>query len=392
MIQYNVSVQRQLPWDMGLSVGYVGNHGVHLATIRESNPIIPTSFGACGDPASLCVNGQVPFWDISSPNYHPINPNMPSTINIGTASQSRYNALQIVLNKRTTHGLEFQTSFTHSLVTDDTQGQENVRDCHAAAGLQGVYPLNPSVDNGPACFNIPNNWEFSVVYHFPTMTGSGFLPKAANGWWVGTIASAQSGVPFSVITADNRSNSGVLQGQNDRVNINTPALLAAYPCTSHGIVAGQPGAGNNPCPYYTPVAFNASTVITNNINQWYNPAMFSLAPNCTGPGLTGCSSNIGQLGTSGRDILYGPHTRNWDFSVVKDTKLGFLGEAGNLEFRAEMFNILNHPNFATPSSLNYVGDPGDLTPFSEKAGKSAGAITSTIQTPRQIQLSLRVEF
>jgi len=392
MIQYNVSVQRQLPWDMGLSVGYVGNHGIHLSTIRESNPIVPTSFGPCGDPASLCVNGAVPFWDTASPNYHVINPNMPSTINIATVAQSRYNALQIVLNKRTTHGLEFQTSFTHSLVTDDTQGQENVRDCHAAAGLQGVYPLDQQVDNGPACFNIPNNWEFSVVYHFPTIAGSGFLPKAANGWWVGTIASAQSGVPFSVITADNRSNSGVLQGQNDRVNINTPALLAAYPCTSQ---PGQPVAGNNPCPFYTPIPYNPSTVITGNIHQWYNPAMFSLAPDFPTAFPGNCANapcTIGQLGNSGRDILYGPHTRNWDFSIVKDTKLGFLGEAGALEFRAEIFNILNHPNFATPSSLSFTGDPGDLSPFSEKVGRSAGAITSTIQTPRQIQLALRVEF
>jgi carboxypeptidase family protein/TonB-dependent receptor-like protein len=392
MIQYNASVQQQLPWDMGLSVGYVGNHGIHLATIRESNPIFPTSTGPCGDPASLCVNGVVQFWDTSSPNYHTVNPNMPSTINIGTASESRYNALQIVLSKRVTHGLEFQTSFTHSRVTDDTQGQENVRDCHAAAGLQGVDPLHPQqVDTGPACFNIPNNWEFSMVYHLPSVTGKGFLPTVANGWWIGSIASVQSGVPFSVITAAQRSNSGVLQGQNDRVNINTPALLAAYPCTSHGIKPGDPGAGNNPC-LKDPVPYDPNTVITGDINQWYNPLMFSIAPNCTGPGLIGCSATLGQLGTSGRDILYGPHTRNWNFSLVKDTKLGFLGEAGSVQFRAEFFNILNHPNFATPSSLNFNGDPGDLSPFSEKPGKSAGAITSTIQTPRQIQLALRVEF
>ena len=396
MIQYNASVQQQLPWDMGLSVGYVGNHGIHLATIRESNPIFATSNGPCGDPASLCVNGVVQFWDTGSPNYHPVNPNMPSTINIATVSESRYNALQIVLNKRTTHGLEFQTSFTHSKVQDDTQGQENVRDCHAAAGLQGVDPLHPmQTDYGPSCFNIPNNWEFSVVYHFPTMTGSGFLQKAANGWWVGSIASAQSGVPFSVITADNRSNSGVLQGQNDRVNINTPALIAKYwnpaLCTSQ---PGQVPSGSNPCPY-VPVPYDPNTVITGNINQWYNPNMFSMAPDFPTAFPGSCPSapcTIGQLGNSGRDILYGPHTRNWDFSVVKDTKLGFLGEAGALEFRAEFFNILNHPNFATPSSLNFVGDPGDLSPFTEKTGKSAGAITSTIQTPRQIQVSLRLEF
>ena len=63
MIQYNASVQQQLPWNMALGVAYVGNHGVHLPMVRDGNPIPPTSFGPCGDPASLCVDGQVPFWD-----------------------------------------------------------------------------------------------------------------------------------------------------------------------------------------------------------------------------------------------------------------------------------------------------------------------------------------
>ena len=119
MIQYNVSVQQQLPWNMVLGVAYVGNHGVHLATIRESNPILPTSFGSCGDPASLCIGGRVPFWNTNcveplpagcSGAYAQVNPNIGSTINIGTFAASRYNALQIVLQKRTSHGLEFDTA------------------------------------------------------------------------------------------------------------------------------------------------------------------------------------------------------------------------------------------------------------------------------------------
>jgi hypothetical protein len=142
MIQYTASVQQQLPWNMAVGVAYVGNHGVHLATIREGNPIFPTSTGPCGDPASRCVSGVVPFWDNGDPiNYHTVNPNIGSSINIGTFASSRYNGLQIVLNKRTGHGLEFQGAYTRSRVTDDTQGQENVRDCAVAGGLLGIYPL-----------------------------------------------------------------------------------------------------------------------------------------------------------------------------------------------------------------------------------------------------------
>ncbi len=406
MIQYNASVQQQLPWSMGLSVGYVGNRGVHLSTVRESNPILPTSTGACGDPASLCVNGGVPFWDAGSPAYHTVNPYCgtvlcapgtfgPSTINVATAADSRYNALQVVLGKRTSHGLQFQTAYTLSRVMDDTQGQENVRDCSASAGLQGVYPLDQMVDWGPACFNIADNVAINLTYHLPTLSsGNAFVTKAANGWWLGSIAIIQTGFPFSVITTNNRSQSGVLQGQNDRVNINTPALLAAYPCTSQ---PGQPKAGNNPCPFYTPIPYDPNTVITGNINQWYNPAMFSIAPNCLGPGLTNCSANVGQLGTSGRDILTGPPFRNLDFSLVKDTKAGFLGEAGLIQFRAEFFDILNHPNFALPNGVAFSGSAKDFTPFSESPRGTAGAITKTIVPSggtgaRNIQFALRLEF
>jgi len=405
MIQYNASVQQQLPWNMALGVAYVGNHGVHLPTVRDGNPILPTSLGPCGDPASVCVNGKVPFWDTnctgtplpancSSP-YRNVNPNFGSNINVATSAASRYNALQVVLEKRTSHGLEFQGAYTRSRVTDETQGQSNIQDCIVSGGLLGVYPLNPSVDKGPACFDIRNNWEINVLYHLPNlMKDNGLLSKMLNGWFMSSIVSIQSGQPFSAITNNNRSNSGVAQAQQgDRVNINTPALLAAYPCTS---TPTQPATGpdTNPC-LYQPIAYNPNTVITGDPNHWFNAAMFSISPNCTGPGLTNCSSSVGQLGTAGRNILTGPPERNWDFSLVKDTKLGFLGEAGMLEFRAEFFNVLNHPNFSGDhlSTSVFSGGGSDLTPFSEPLKSSAGQVTRQLSdSQRQIQFALRIEF
>jgi hypothetical protein len=393
MVQYTASVQQQLPWNMALGVAYVGNHGVHLATIRDGNPTFPTSTGPCGDPASRCVGGVVPFWDNSSPSYQTINQNIGSSINIGTFASSRYNGLQIVLNKRTGHGLEFQGAYTRSRVTDDTQGQENTRDCSVSGGLLGTYPLDPqSVDTGPACFNITNNWEISVTYRLPdVMKRNAFLSKMASGWELSSIVSIESGEPFSLITQNNRSNSGVLQGQQgDRVNINTPALIAAYPCNT-----------TNPCAY-TPIPYDPNTVLTGTVSQWYNPNMFSLPPvSASDPSVQGtqnCTSQpagictIGQLGTSGRDILPGPPSKNWDFSLVKETKLGFLGEAGMVQFRAEFFNILNHPNFSPPSAGVFAGSSNDFGPFSESPDPGAGQITTTQGKPRQIQFALRVEF
>jgi hypothetical protein len=401
MIQYNASVQQQLPWNMALGVAYVGNHGVHLPMVRDGNPIPATSFGQCGDPASVCVGGKVPFWDNSLPSYTNLNPNFASNINIATAATSRYNALQVVLQKRAGHGLEIEGAYTRSRVIDQTQGQSNVQDCQSSGGLLGTYPLNTSVDRGPACFDIRNNWEINVLYHFPNvMKGNAFLSKVTNGWFVSSIVSIQSGQPFSPTIGSNRSNSGVLQGgQGDRPNINTPALISEYfnlaNCTSQ---PGQPSAGANPCPY-TPIPYDPSKVITGDPNNWFNAAMFSIPPACTGPGLTNCSPSIGQLGTALRNSLTGPPERNWDFSLVKDTKLGFLGEAGMLEFRAEFFNVMNHPNFAAGthfspqifSGQQDVPTSTNINPFSESPINPA--IHAEVQDgQREIQFALRIEF
>jgi hypothetical protein len=326
-----------------------------------------------------------------------LNPNYGSDINVATVATSRYNALQVVLQKRTSHGLELEGAYTRSRVVDETQGQSNVQDCISSGGLLGVYPLNPIVDKGPACFNILNNWEINLLYHFPdVMKGNGFLSKAANGWFISSIVSIQSGQPFTPLIGANRSESGVLQsGQGDRPDINTAALLAAYPCTSQ---PGQTPAGINPCAY-TPVVYNPKTVITGDPNNWFNAAMFSLPPTCTGPGLTGCSPTLGQLGTAGRNSLTGPPERNFDFSVVKDTKLGFLGEGGMLEFRAEFFNVLNHPNFAGGGPFHVQIFNGacsqpctpETSPFSE-APTNPRATQQVQDGQREIQFALRIEF
>jgi len=74
-----------------------------------------------------------------------------------------------------------------------------------SGGLLGVYPLNTQVDKGPACFNIPNNWEVNMLYHFPNlMKENGFLAKMVNGWFISSIVSIQSGQPFTPIADTNR--------------------------------------------------------------------------------------------------------------------------------------------------------------------------------------------
>jgi hypothetical protein len=120
---------------------------------------------------------------------------------------------------------------------------------------------------------------------------------------------------------------------------------------------------------------------------------------------------LGQLGNSGRNILPGPNEFEWDMSFVKDTRLGFLGEQGNLEFRAEMFNILNHANLGAPGTAPWSGTSVYNTQAPNTLNSAAGGfiqvpngattsapygsgdqVTSTRTNSRQIQLALKLIF
>jgi hypothetical protein len=132
--------------------------------------------------------------------------------------------------------------------------------------------------------------------------------------------------------------------------------------------------------------------------------MFAMAPMTTGAGngvictTSTCGAGtsnptyFGTLGNASRGLLRGPGLDNVDFSLNKDTKLPFLGEAGDLEFRAEFFNILNHPNFNMPNGTVFSGSTKDFSPYSEAPSASAGVISSTSTTSRQIQCALKVDF
>jgi hypothetical protein len=388
LFQYNLTVEHQFPGNTLLSVSYAGSRGAHLWTVEEGNPRIPTY-----------VNGQ-PFWTGFSPNLNQAIiasgfGSGDSYITYDTNADSWYNSLQAVVNKRIGHGVEFVSAYTYSRLLDTWQGQGNSADCTSAAMMQNEDPFNLNLDKGPSCFDSTHNWRFNLLYHFPTVKSEGILSKLANGWWMGTIVSVQSGYPFTPVVSSNRSNSGVLQGQPDRPDIVTAASIAANPCT----VAA-------PCAY-TPVPFNSKTAIdphkvagTTGI-FWFNPNMFELQPTTytptAGPGCTTANLNCytGRLGDSGRNVLRGPGFDNWDFSLVKDTKVGFLGEAGNIQFRAEFFNLLNHTNFAVPGSSNlqiFNGPVTETTPFQEAPSATSGLIQSIVGNPRQIQFALKVIF
>jgi hypothetical protein len=236
------------------------------------------------------------------------------------------------------------------------------------------------------------------LYHFPNIKSDKFAAKILHGWWVGSIVSIQSGLPFAPNTVGLISNSGVFGGdQGDRPNLVTQYNLAAAK-------AVNPNA----------VVYNKNTINAGgNANQWFNPNMFTLVgPNATAPcddktdangnpidplnpnGLTyGDTTHynqtcyFGYLGDASRDMLRGPGLRTWDFSLNKDTALPMLGEAGRLEFRAEFFNLLNRANFGLPNGTIFAANVSNETPVS-----NAGQILYTNTPSRQIQFGVKILF
>ena len=379
-IQYDLTVQRQLARNTAISVAYVGSRGVHLWEQIESNPTIPTAV----------VNG-VQYWSDSVPRCQlgaiptcRIDPNFGSVITNNTVGISRFNSLQVVVNKRLSSGLEAQAAYTYGHSLGTPIGQLVNSDCAGAPGMDtGVSSDARAYDYGPSCFDLRHNFRMSLLYYFPNLKSNGLLSKFANGWWMGNIVSLQTGLPFTPILATNRSNSGNLNVGADRVDINTQAIAQGT------VLANAEGGDYVAAANFIP--YNPRTVITGNPNQWFNPNMFRMQP------MVPCPNNAalicGTLGDAARGILRGPSLGDWDFSLVKDTAVSLSGREASVEFRAEFFNILNHTNFGMPSSATvFSGATSALGAYQQAPLAGVGQITSTATTSRQIQFALKVIF
>ena len=397
MAEYNLTVERQFPGSLALSVSYVGSRGYDLWTTREFNWFQPLSITNgleyWGPGVSNYSGGPFvpnPLWAAAwaNPALGPgtiplpaVNTNWDSETMYTTGAQSWYNAVEVELTKRVTHGLQFQVTYTHSQSLDDAQSQQYSNDCgiNAPGSTSNADPIFPINDKGPSCTDQPNDLTFNVLYFIPNIKAQGFMGKILHGWWVGSIVEVQSGLPFAPNTVNLISNSGVFRAdQGDRPNLVTQYNLAAAQ-------AVNPAA----------VVFNPNTLYAGgNASQWFDPNMFTLVgPNQTAPCPSIDPNNLasicsfGYLGDASRDDLRGPHLRDWDFSINKDTALPFLGEGGKLQFRAEIFNILNHTNFGLPNGTIFGAAITNETPL-----PGAGQILYTNTTSRQIQFGLKIIF
>ncbi len=362
MLVYNLAVERQLPFNMSLSVAYAGSQGRHLMAEREGDPLIPqgvpgTAGGCVARPAGQAVNltsmvdngSATACWVGGDPR---VNSHFGSTDYFIAANNSSYNALQVGLIKQLSKGLQLQSSYTWSKAIDNNTNITG--EFGASSTSYGVDPFHPNLDRSPSLTDVTNVWKINAIYQLPKMMSSeGVASKLLNGWWVSSIVTLQSGLPFTPALSKNISGSGVGGAGS---GIDRPDLLPgrnAYNIV-HGVstatgsvacpTAGKPLGG--PSFYFDPCAFAPPTA--------------------------------GFLGTAGRDMLRGPGFAELDSSLVKDTKMGFLGESGMLEIRAEVFNITNHPNYSQPARV--------------LSATNTGSISTTSGTSRQVQLALKILF
>ena len=356
LLQYNLTLDQQIPFGMGLSVSYVGSRGINLWTGEEGNPVVPDHF-VNGAPfyntttgAAQCqVNALIPGVNQKfAANADPcrFNRYWGSFEEYTTVGDSWYNSLQVVVNKRVSRGLSFQAAYTLSKALDTTQGQMFGDDC--ANSAIGQNPANLRLDKAPSCFDVPHSVHFNLLYRLPTIKSNSFASKLINGWGMSSLVTVQQGNLATPTQSQERSYSGIIQqSNNDYLSLNTTAGSVTFPVTAvpgatPASNCSQNAAGTQASCTYAFIPFDRNTVITGDPNLWYNPLMFG-------------QTALGQLGNSPRNLLRTPGKGVWDFSVVKDTKLGFLGESGGLEFRAEVFNILNRANFGAPGTTVFNG-------------------------------------
>ena len=359
MDEWNLTVERQLPGDMALSVTYAGSRGLNLMQITEGNPTVP----------QILPDGRK-FWTGTEPR---INPNF-GTMELHTASiDSKYNSLQVSLVKRLSKGLQFQSSYTFSKLIDTDPAQTGGETL--ASNEVTPDPANLQIQRAVADYDATHVWHFNAIYRIPDLVSKGnFLGKVLNGWSTSGILTLQSGLPFTVEEQTNRSRSNVFGGGSTAGAATSPDRPDLVPGRNNSNITSGTTAG---CPGV------AAGQKLGTPNLWYDPCAFTLQP-------------AGFLGDAGRNILRGPGVANIDFSLTKDTPLPFLGESGKLQFRADIFNILNHANFTTPELGGSPGNSAGIVFAGRTNGElplaTAGNIPSTSTASRQIQLSLRIVF
>ncbi len=323
---WNLTIERQLTSTMGLSIAYVGMKATHLQLNQNINqPLVRNGlYGSTRPFPTLPLTSSILPAQCAPPN----PPCRLANINqVNSGGNSNYNALWATLNKHFSQGLEFLASYTYSKSLD-----YNSLSTGEYFGLQNAY--NPRGDYGPSEFDVRHRFVLSGFYQLPFKAN-----RLVGGWELGVITQAQTGNPLTPL-----------------ISINPGVTLTVRPD-----VTGPVQVTGNPAQWFANTAVFVSPCVP-------NPA--PAPPTC-------------HPGNLARDAISGPGFVNTDFSVIKNTK---ITERFNLQFRTEMFDVLNHPNFGNPALVVGNSSFGTIRPNGTRFP------TGDFGSARQIQFSLKLKF
>jgi len=330
---WTLKAEQQISGSTSLGVAYVGSHGYHEFLSIDANVPSPT---IC--PASPCPAGY-PAGAFFYPTGAPLgNTALLNTTHWFSEGISSYHGLEVDVNRRLGRGLQFRGAYTFSKALNDGDSMNTSVATNSPAFASN--PLLPRVDYGRASFDVTHAAVINATYDLPLGRGRlasshALVQKLIDGWQVSGIQTVQSGVPFTPQLSYNPSNDG---------DTRNPVRPSVNPNFGGSVIEGGP-------------------------NQYFNPAAF-------------IQPLPGTYGNAGRNTLRGPSLVTTDLSLAKRF---VLTERVDLKFRAEFFNLLNHTNFNTPNPVVFAAATGEASP-------TAGVITSTATTSRQIQFGLKLAW
>lgn len=342
VISYDLKIEQQILPNTTLSVGYSGSHGYHEILSIDAN--VPSNVVIC--PAAPCpANYPSGAYFYYSSLATPLtgtpalaNPAVSNTTHWFSQGVSSYNALEVDVNHQFSHGLAVRGVYTYSKALDDGDSMNTSVATNSPAFASN--PLNPlQSDYGRASFDVRHAAVINATYDLPfgRKNASGdnrWLSTAIGNWQISGIETLVSGLPFTPQLSYNPSNDG------DSRNPVRPSLNPAF---TGSIIDGGPGQFFNPNAFVQPLA--------------------------------------NTYGNAPRNFLQGPGIATTDISVAK--KFLFT-ERLNLQFRAELFNIFNRTNFNNPNPVVFTSATSVLP------SASAGVITSTSTSSRQVQFGLKL--
>jgi len=351
MVQsYSLNLESQLAANLVLEVGYEGGRGTHLLQNRLFNQALSASpsnpIRGQTDNTLANLNERVPI-----PGFLPGG----ATI-IESEGASWYNALNVSLNKRFSHGLQLLASYTWARSLTAANGY--------STGPNGAILVGNQNDArsryGPDGFIRPQRFVTSFVYELPAFrVDSNAAKKLINGWSVSGVVTVQAGQYLTIVDANSTNAFGIVGPTGDR-----PELVS-------GCNASQ-------------VASKGS--VTKRIDGYFNPSCLTAPPVITADGGT----DFGNLPVG---AVRGPAQNNLDVAILKRTPLPWWNEKFTLDFRTEFFNAFNTPQFASPdlNAGSVAQDPSTGATLWVPS-QTFGQITSTSVNPRIIQFALKLIF